>query len=178
MKKIEFNQDGTLELIEVSIRKKTPKMFSFPETEYDDVKVETKIYTDGDVVQIGESEEENISEYYIDGKKYTHQVDKLKRTKVYLENHSYAVVYTLGEEFVTVGRVSGWFKLVKDVQIYLKDKRDLTAMKKAKKTIEMIREHNSSVNYNSLLGMLLSNDNRPRKLEYEKYNKNVYTLKK
>lgn len=178
MKKVEFNKDGILELIEVSVRRNVPKILSCPETEFDDVKVETKVYTDGEVVRVRESEEESIDEFFINGKKYTHQVDKLRRTKVYLKNHSYAVVYTLAEEFLTVGNVSGFFKVIKDTKIYLKDSRDLTAMKKAKKTIEMIREHNNSANYDSLFSMLMTRNVGSRKLEYEKYNKNVYTLRK
>ena len=51
-------------------------------------------------------------------------------------------------------------------------------MKKAKKTIEMIREHNNSANYDSLFSMLMTRNVGSRKLEYEKYNKNVYTLRK
>lgn len=178
MKKQEFTSDGVLELVEVSLRRRIPKMLCCPESEFDDVKIQTKIYTDGEVVQVGEPEEENIAEYFIDGKKYTHQVDKLRRTKIYLRDYSYAVVYTLGEEFLTVGNVSGFFKVVKDTKVFLKDMRDLTAMRKAKKTIQMINENNRSANYDSLFSMLMTGNTSPRKMEYEKYNKNVYTLKK
>ena len=40
-----------------------------------------------------------------------------------------------------VGNIGGFFKVIKDVKVYLKDKRDLTAIRKAKKTIQMIQEH-------------------------------------
>lgn len=178
MKKIEFNTDGTLDLIEGFAIRKVPKIFNIPETEYEDVKVETKIYTDGEVVQIDEPIVEDISEYYINGKKYNGSINKLRTTRVQLKDHSYAVVYTLGEEYLTVGNIRGFFKVIKNVEIYLKDKKDLTALRKAKKTISMIQEHCNSVDYSSLFTMFLSKDNTPRKLEYEKYNRSVYTLKK
>lgn len=178
MKKNEFSTDGAIELVEVSLRRRIPKMLCCPESEFDDVKIETKIYTDGKVVSLGETKEENISEYFIDGTKYTHQVDKLKRTKVYLKDYSYAVVYTLGEEFLTVGNVSGFFKVIKDIKVYLRDTKDLSSIRRAKKTIQMVRDNNRSVNYDSLFNMLLSRNTSPKKMEYEKFNKNVFTLKK
>ena len=170
--------DGSLELIEVSKKRRVPRIFNCPETEYNDVKIETKIFTDGEVVKFGEPTEEVISEYYICGKKYTGSVDKLKKTRIFLKNYSYAVVYTLAEEYLTVGNIHGFFKVVQNVNIYLKNKKDITALRKARKTISMVKEHNNSVNYNSLFSMLCASDNSPKKIEYEKYNKNIYTLKK
>ena len=178
MKKLEFKEDGSLELIEVSLRRKIPKILSCPETEFDDVKIETKIYTDGEVIKIGESEIENIDAFFINGKKYTHQVDKLKRTRVYLKDYSYAVVYTLGKEYMTVGNIHGRFKVIKNIEIYLKNKKDLTALRKARKTIQMVAEYNNSIDYSSIFSMLFSKKENPKKIEYQRELPDIYTLKK
>lgn len=163
-------------LVEISKRIKCP---SAPGTkselnEYEYPKVLTKIYTDGQIVKVDEPLEENIKEHYIGKEKYTHSVDKKKTRKVHLKNHTYAVVYTLAEEFVTIGNIHGFFKVVKDVTIYVNNNRDLTALRKANKTIQMIADNNRSIDYSSVFSMVFTIEQAPKKMEYEHQQENIY----
>lgn len=77
-----------------------------------------------------------------------------------------------------IGNIHGWFDIIKDVSIYLKDVKDKNALREAKKIIKAIRNHNNSVNYSSLLEMTLSSREGISKYDYEKIIDNVYSFKK
>lgn len=71
----------------------------------------------------------------------------------------------------------GFFDIIKDVSIYLKNPKDKQALKEAKKVIKTIHKHNQNVDYSSIFNMLFqSKDDINYKIE--KISKNVYTLKK
>lgn len=172
-----FNQDGTIELIEA-----TSKLVfhdNLPDRqEWDIPRIETKIYTDGEIVEVEDTKEEPITEYYIGKKRYTNNLSKKKTTKFHLKNHTYAVVYTLAEEYLTVGNIRGFFKVVKDVKVYVHSRKDSKALRKAKITMKMIADRNRSVDYSSLFTMLFKRNEEPKRMEYEETTDNVYTLKK
>lgn len=177
MKKQLFNQEGTLELIEGT----STLVFhdNMPDRkEYDMPKVETKIYTDGEIVEVSEPVVEPITEMYIEKERYANNLSKKKTRTIQLKNHTYAVVYTLAEEYLTIGNIRGFFKVVKNVKVYVHSKRDLKAIKKAKTTMKMIADGNRSVDYSSLLTMLASPNRAPKPMEYEETIDNVYTLKR
>lgn len=176
MKKQLFNQEGTIELIEGT----STLVFhdNLPDRkEHDIPKIETKIYTDGEIVEVSEPVIEPITEYYIGKERYTNNLSKKKTRTIQLKNHTYAVVYTLAEEYLTIGNIRGFFKVVKEVKVYVHSKKDLKAIKQARKTMNMIAEGNRSVDYSSLLTMLAS-PRAPRTMEYEEQVDNVYILKK
>ena len=177
MKKQLFNQEGTIELIEGT----STLVFhdNLPDRkEHDIPKIETKIYTDGEIVEVEEAQVEPITEYYIGNKKYTNNLSKKKTTKLHLRNHTYAVVYTLAEEFLTVGNIAGFFKVVKEVKVYVHNKKDTKALRKAKITMKMIADRNRSVDYSSLFTMLFKRNEEPKRMEYEEIKDNIYVLKK
>lgn len=172
----DLNSNGTIDLIEVSETRIIPPFGNKKEVcTFDDVKVETIIYTDGIIESIDEPQVRNITEYFIDGKKYTHKVDKLKRRTVHLKDYTYAVVYTIGQEFMRVENICGNFKVTKSSEIYLKDRKDRIALRKAKKTMNMVSNNLRSINYTSLLSYVLSKPQQ--KMEYDGQD-NIYTLKR
>lgn len=117
-------------------------------------------------------------EIYRIKRKYQYYVDTLKTKNIYFKNHSYVITYLIANEFMTVGNVCGWFDIVKDVSIYLKNPKDKKALKCAKQAIREIENHSNSVDYSSLFGMLFSQEKGLHKFETEKISKNVYNLKK
>ena len=141
-------------------------------------RIQTKIFTDGDISKISEEKIKEIDEYYIGKKKYQYDVDTLKSKDIYFKNHSYVIVYTIASEPMQFGSIHGWFDIIKDVSIYLKDVKDKKALKEAKKIIKAIKNHNNSVNYDSLLEMMISTRERIVKYDYEKIIDNVYCFKK
>ena len=175
-----FDNEGKIELTEVSCTVKIPSFFGeqvTPNT-FNDVIVKTRVFTDGEVIRQDEPKIEEIQEYFINGKKYTHKVDKKTTKTIYLKDYSYAIVYTTAREFVTVGSVRGFFFVTKDIEIYLRSKKDLTALRKAKKAIRKIEEGNASIDYKSVYTMMMTSNQNKRNMEFEQIKDNVYTLKK
>ena len=140
-----FDDEGKIELTEISTTLRIPSFFGEkvePNT-IDEPVVKTRVFTDGVVVKEETPETEEIKEYFINGKKYIHKVDK-KTTKT----------------------------------IYLKNRKDISALRKARKAMRRIEEGNNSVNYDNLFQMLLTSNQNKRNMEFEQIKDNVYTLKK
>ena len=68
--------------------------------------------------------------------------------------------------------------MTKDIEIYLRSKKDLTALRKAKKAIRKIEEGNASIDYKSVYTMMMTSNQNKRNMEFEQIKDNVYTLKK
>lgn len=175
-----FDDEGKIELTEISTTLRIPSFFGEkvePKT-IDEPVVKTRVFTDGVVVKEEKPETEEIKEYFINGKKYTHKVDKKTTKTIYLKDYTYAIVYTTAREYMTVGNIHGNFFVTKDVEIYLKNRKDISALRKARKAMRKIEEGNNSVNYNSLFSMMLTSNQNKRNMEFEQIKDNVYTLKK
>ena len=181
MKFKELKEHEPLEVVEVTKHMVIP---DFPGTKslnrkvFEDKKIQMRIFTDGEIAEESEETTKSIDEYYIGKRKYQLAVDTLKTKNLYFKNHSYVITYLIAKEFRTVGSVSGWFDVVEDVSIYLKNPKDKTALKSAKGVIREIENHNKSVDYSSLFGMLFSQGKESPKFEPEEISKNVYSLKK
>ena len=175
-----FDNEGKIELTEVSTTIKIPQFFTEQKTQnaFDDPVVKTRVFTDGKVVRQDEPKEEKINEYFINGKKYTHKVDKKTTRTIYLKDFTYAIVYTTAREFLTVGNIRGFFFVTKDVEIYLKSKKDLTALRKARKAMRKIEEKNNAVNYRTIYEIMMTSSQNKRNIEFEEIKDDVYTLKK
>lgn len=186
MKFTELKENEPLEVIEITNHIVFPR-FPNPTTGKRDIdsdivsedkRIQMRIFTDGEIEKESEETSQNIDEYYIGKKKYQYDVDTLKTKKVYFKNHSYVITYLIANEFMTIGNARGWFDVVKEVSIYLKNPKDKKALKCAKQAIREIENHNNSVDYSSLFGMLFSQGKGLQKFETEKISKNVYSLKK
>lgn len=185
MKFIELKENEPLEVIEITYHMVIPRVpnpyTGKREVESDtveDKRIQMRIFTDGEIEKQTEETSQNIEEYYIGKKKYQYDVDTLKIKNIYFKNHSYVITYIIANEIMTIGNVTGWFSVIKDVSIYLSNPKDKKALKCAKQVIREIANHNNSVDYSSLFGMLFSRGKGLQKFETEEISKNVYSLKK
>ena len=105
-------------------------------------------------------------------------VDTLKTKNIYFKNHSYVITYLLTKEFMVKDNVGGWFDVIKDVSIHIENKKDIKALREAKKIIKEINSHNLHIVYKSLFAMILSQADNSTWLDINEISKNVYTLKR
>jgi len=141
-----------------------------------EVMVDTKIYTDGEIIRVVESSKEPISEYFIGKIKYDRPVDTLIKRKAYVKNASYILVVTVAEDKVRIGTHGvGFFDVIKDTEIFLNNKKDKKALKKARETLMAI---SGSSHYDNIFAALFRKNSTSNDLDYEKANDSVYTLKK
>ena len=186
MKIFELKENTPLEVIEVT-RHVSFSPFANPTTgkidtsfnvEAENKQIETRIFTDGEIEKESEETTKKINEFYIGKTKYQYRVDNLKTKNIYFKNHSYVIAYLIANEYMTVGNITGWFKVIKDIKVYLKDKKDKKGLKCAKQVIRAVEKNNNSVDYSTLFGMLLSRRSETSKIKPEKISNNVYSLKK
>lgn len=182
---IELKENEPLEIIEVTKSIMFP-IFPNPYTgEMNKQKVvgeekliQMKVFTDGEIAKEIEEPSQSIDEYYIGKRKYQYDVDTLKRKKIYFKNHSYVITYLVVNKFVSLGNVKGWFDVVDEVTIYLKNPKDKQALKNVKQVIRKINAHNKSIDFSSIFGILFSGGNDLEKFKTECISENVYCLKK
>ena len=136
---------------------------------------QTVMYTDGIIADISDKSVKDIEEYYIGETKYE-DVDTLKTRKVLLKNYTYVVVYTIVNEKRTIGNVSGYFDIIKNVTIYLKDINDVVALKNARDLIESIQVIGKKIDYSSLTNFVLSS-NTCQLNSYEEFAPKIYLKK-
>lgn len=144
----------------------------------EDKRIKTIIITDGEIEKQTEETTQDINEFYIGKSKYQMTVDTLKIKNIYFKNHSYVITYLLAKEFMVKGSVGGWFDIIKDVSIHIENKKDIKALREAKKVIKEINNLNSHTDYSSLFGMILSQPTKSERFETKEISKNVYTLKR
>ena len=179
---IELKEKEPLEVIEITKHTAFPKFSNTnieeKNKEFDiveDKRIQMRIFTDGEIENQTEEEHQKIDEYYIGKEKYQHDVDTLKTKKIYFKNHSYVIVYLITNELMTVGSVYGWFKVIKDVSIYLENSKDRKSLKCAKRAIREIENHNKGIDYSSIFGMLCSQRKEFQKFSLEEISKNIYS---
>lgn len=144
----------------------------------EDKRIKTIIITDGEIEKQTEETTQDINEFYIGKFKYQMTVDTLKIKNIYFKNHSYVITYLLAKEFMVKGSVGGWFDIIKDVSIHIENKKDIKALREAKKVIKEINNLNSHTDYSSLFGMILSQPTKSERFETKEISKNIYTLKR
>lgn len=180
MKIIELKENEPLEVIKVTKRITLPACFyKDDETKTKEFeKVKMRIFTDGEIAKETKETFHNINECYIGRTKYQGAVDTLRTKNLYFKNHSFVIVYLIAEEYMTIGNVAGCFDVIKDISIYLENKKDKKALKSAKRIIKEIANLNKGIDYSSLLGMFFSESKKSVEFETEEISKNVYSLKK
>lgn len=179
MKFQELNENEPLKVVEVSQHIKRPNLNSKDNagSHVMEVKrIQTKIFTDGEIAKESEEVSENIQEYYFGEEKYEHDVDTLKTKNIFFKNYSFVITYVTAKKWTTIGNVGGWFDIIKDVSIYLKNSKDRNALRNAKKVIKEIQSRNESANYSSLSAMLFSKGQDFGQFDKEKISENVYSV--
>lgn len=181
MKLKELKENEPLNIIEVSKQYHYPSFIARGPKDsdtFEEKRIKMKVFTDGEIEKQTEETSQNINEYYIGKKKYNYDVDVLKTKNIYFKNYSYVITYLLAKEFMVKGSVAGWFDVIKDVSIHIENKKDIKALKEAKRVIKEINNLNSHTDYSSLFGMILSQPTKSEKFETEEISRNVYTLKR
>ena len=182
VKIVELRESGPLEVIRVS--KHTTYILPEPvdgigsEETVKNVPIEMMVFTDGVIERECDKKSTRIDEYYIGKKKFEYDVDTLETKNVYFKDFSFIISYLIGQELCTVGNVKGWFSVVKELKIYVKNIKDKRALKNAKRAIKAIKNYNNSVNYSSLFTMMLSQGRELQEIEIEEISDNIYTLKR
>jgi len=136
------------------------------------LRVSTKLYTDGEIIEIHEEEPQNINEYFINGRKYDRSVDTLVKKQVHIKNARYILKVVVAEDVFHGQYFTGLFDIIKSTEIFLNDKKDKEALKNARKSIRSMSK--SIDNCKSVLETFL-----PQKditVSYERINNNVYKL--
>lgn len=144
----------------------------------EDERIKTIIITDGEIEKQTEETSQSIDKFYIGKSKYHMTIDSLKTKNIYFKNYSYVITYLLAKEFMVKGSVAGWFDVIKDVSVHIENKKDIKALREAKKVTKEINYNDIRVNYTSLLALVLWQWYVPEKFKPEEISKNVYTLKK
>ena len=170
MKIQELKEDNPLTIIEV-----TDHVLS----EYDEwERIYMRVFTDGEISKESEEKVESIDEYYFGKQKYKCSVDTLKSKNIYFKNHNYVITYLIAQEWTTVGNIHGWFDIIKDISIYMKNPKDRKTLKTVKQVIRQNEERIRSVDYSFLLAMLAGQRKGFETFEPEKISENVYNLKR
>ena len=130
---------------------------------FEDKRIKTIIITDGEIEKQTEETTQDINEFYIGKSKYHMTVDTLKTKNIYFKNYSYVITYLLAKEFrANKGNGGGWYDIIKDVSIHIENKKDIKALREAKRIIKEINSYT---------------DNSPW-LDINEISKNIYTLKR
>ena len=181
MKIRELKENEPLKVIEVTKHltvPTSPGKIDEEEKVIEDERIKTIIITDGEIEKQTEEASQSIDEYYIGKSKYHMTVDTLKTKNIYFKNYSYVITYLLAKEFMVKGSVGGWLDIIKDVSIHIENKKDIKALREAKKVIKEINNLNSHTDYSSLFGMILSQPTKSERFETKEISKNIYTLKR
>jgi len=94
----------------------------------------TIVYTDGNIKNKDKQIKETIT-----------SIVKTKSQNVYYENYSYIITYSIEREFRPYRRINGWFEFVKNISIYVKNRKDKETLKKVKKLVKTINRDSINV---------------------------------
>ena len=134
--------------------------------------IKTKIFTDGKIKGI---ETLTNSELELPKNMKTIELDKVELSELELEKHKFVIRILTALEFQKRGTVCGWFDVIKDVDIYLRDKKDKESIRKVKKTLELVC---SNYEYTSIFDLLFSKKQAQMSVLYNQEKEGIYQLVK
>ena len=152
-------------------RKKTNKIISVSRGA-----VSTKIFTDGEIKGITELDSKNVT---LPKQLSNVETDVNEVKDLELVNHNYVIRVLTVLELLHYGkerRGCGFFEVVKDVEVYWKDKKDKETLRNIRKTLNLI--YRQRCDYSSIFEILLSKSNSEPNISYKKKEENVYQLVK
>lgn len=177
MKFQQLTKEDPLEVMEISYHFKRP--IPRENGSYDVIerkKIQTFIFTDGELFREDEPVTEHIDQYFFGAEKYPHSVDTLQKKNMYFKNHRFVITYLVTEELQRIGKIYGWFHIIQDVSIYLENPNDKKSLKDAKRVIRQIHDRNLRIDYSSILGMISSSGRELQSFTTEKVSGNVYKI--
>lgn len=139
--------------------------------------IESVLFTDGNIVNVTDEFVENINRFNIDDKKFK-EVDIKKTKYVYLSDYTYAVVYLIAKEWLTMKKCGGMFDVVKKVSIYLKDKHDKEVIEKVKEVIRINSNNSKRIDTSSVFSLAMSEAIEKIESCGEEVHKGIYLVKK
>ena len=159
MKIQELKENTPLEVIKITHKIKFYDHGDLIKDEFDRFK--SVIYTDGNILKESDETVKKIKNFCIGSRVFN--ANRLKTKKIYFENYSYIIVFSISNE-------SFDDYTTENVLIYLKDKKDKKALKRAKEAIKIIKKDADLIYC-------------PKNINYEIYetnkiSNNVYTLRK
>lgn len=148
------------------------------EHEIDEPRIKTIILTDGQLAKIDEEKNENIKEFYIDGEKYPHDINLLKRKNIYLEDYNFIITCYIAKIWTRRGRIEGWFDTINDINVYLKDKNDVNVLEFVEEFISQVILSGMKVDCSSILSKWASEGKCLEQFESDRITEEVYSLKR
>ncbi len=173
----ELKENSPIQVVEVFQHEQVPPSFTKDPLNpviLEHKMIQTIVFTDGEIASESDETLKNINEFYINDEKYQYNVDTLKEKTLYLKNYSYVIKYLVAREWTRVGHVVGYFDIIKDISLYLKNLEDKKALKNAKNIMLKIKDNREIT---TVSDWVLSQA-MPQKGIAEKLSKNVYSLKK
>lgn len=137
--------------------------------------VQMKVLTDGEIAKVSKSASQDIEEYYFDKEKYFYPVSTLKTKNVYFKNHNYVITYLIAREFTRRGNLLGWFNVIKNIDIYLKNPTDKKSLKIVDQVLKKIENHNNSGVL--FFEMILPKSENLESFEPIEIDENIYSLR-
>lgn len=177
MKIQELKENSPIQVVEVFQHEQVPPAFTKDPLNpviLEHKVIQTIVVTDGKIASESDETLEKINEFYINDEKYQYKVDTLKSKTLFLKNYSYVIKYLIAREWIKVGRVVGYFDVIKDISLYLENLEDKKALKNAKNIMSKIE---CSKEITTVSDWALSQA-MPQKGIAEKLSNNVYSLKK
>lgn len=134
--------------------------------------IKTKIFTDGKIKGI---ETLTNSKLELPKNMKTIELDKVEVNELELTDHKFIIKILTALEFQKRGKVFGWFDVIKDVEVYLRDRKDKDSIKKIKKTLELVC---SNQEYTSIFEFLFSKNQTQTSVIYNQEKEGIYQLVK
>lgn len=134
-----------------------------------EIRVDSRIYTDGNIIEITEEKPKNIYTYKNRNIVYSNLIDIVIARNVKIKNARYILVIYTTKEW----KNNEWHEIIKDIEIHLNNKKDIEALYNAKRTLKMI-----SSKATNIFEKELTTSKNYKDLPYNTYSKNVYMLKK
>ena len=138
--------------------------------------VKSVLFTDGNVINISDEFVENVNGFTIDGE--VKDVDIKKTKYVYLSNYTYAVVYLIAKEWLTMGNCCGMFDVVKKISIYLQSKQDKEAINQVNRVIKINSNNSKRLDTSSVFALAMSDMFGEKESCGEEISKGIYLLKR
>lgn len=111
----------------------------------------TMIFTDGEIIYTGEKETYNVEELLTSKKinrqlctkllKFYNITDSINIYQVKVKNANYIIKVIAGEEFLRGTHSAGFYHVIQDKEVYLKNKSDKDTVKFVKEILKMLREN-------------------------------------
>lgn len=134
--------------------------------------IKTKIFTDGEIKDIKQLQSFELE---LPKNMKTIELDKIELNELELMDHKFVIRILTALEFQKRGKVYGWFDIVKDVDVYLRDKKDKDSIRKIKKTLELVC---SNYEYTSIFDLLFSKKQAEMSVLYNQEYEGIYQLVK